>query len=150
MIISLLFPTCKLLSLVTDTFLPNQGLNSLFIFTTNFLKLIFILNSDSSSSTGAHHPPQHPPQRRILERGRDPLLVGQLLRHRLAAGVRAALDLDADAKAGRQGLFEAHAHGEPDHGRERAVRDGGGDEHGGFRDWFRGGRGRCRRRRWRR
>ena len=42
----------------------------------------------------------------------------------------AVLDADVDAEARGQGLLEADAHAEPDHRRQRAVRDGRGDEHG--------------------
>jgi len=44
--------------------------------------------------------------------------------------VSTVLDADVDAEARRQGLLEAHAHAEADHRRQRAVRDGRGDEHG--------------------
>lgn len=41
----------------------------------------------------------------------------------------------------RESLFEAHAHAEPDHGGERAVRYGGGDEDGDCDERVCGGEG---------
>ena len=41
--------------------------------------------------------------------------------------MRALLDPDIDPEPGREGLFEADAHAQPNHGGERAVRNRGRD-----------------------
>ncbi len=80
--------------------------------------------------TPLQHLPQHPHQRPVLQCGRHPLLIRQLLIDLLPGTVRPFLDPHIDPKPRRQRLLESDAHAQPDHGREAAVRDGGCDVDG--------------------
>jgi len=106
----------------------NDALQDLAVAATRVLYPL--LTASTPSHTSLQHLPQHAHQRAILQRGRDALLIGQLLIDLLARTMRAVLDADVDPEARRQGLLEPHAHPEPDDGRQRAVRDGRGDEDG--------------------
>lgn len=80
------------------------------------------LYSNSSEALGDQRP-----QPRVLQSGRDPLLVCQLAIHVLFLGVRSPCDGHVDLEPPRKRLRQPDAQAEADERRHRAVRDRRGE-----------------------
>lgn len=59
---------------------------------------------------GRKHPPDHTPQSVVFQRRRNALFVTELLRDRIASGVRPFFDPNIDPESRWQRLFEANPH----------------------------------------
>lgn len=80
--------------------------------------------AEVTSNTGLEHFVQNPLQGIVLQSGRHPLLVAQLLVHLVVLAVAVLLAADDDAVVWGQGLLEPDSDAEADHGGQGAVRDG--------------------------
>jgi hypothetical protein len=75
-------------------------------------KMMHWLMPTRSGNTRLHHFPQNTPQIVVLQRGRHPFLVGELLIDLIILLVRAVLDPDIDPEVWRQQFLQAHPDGE--------------------------------------
>ena len=75
------------------------------------------------SLTSRQHPPNNPHESSILTRRRHPLLITQLLIHRLIRTMRPGLETHIHAIPRRQRLFQPHPNAQSNHRGQRAVVD---------------------------